>query len=291
MVFSGAAASSLRQFRAGDADGCEGPTSPGPTSPLSAERPLPAPRAKVAARVSRPQPSQEVSYSVAGDRDEFTLAVADLKSWRMARAKSGWSPAKGTGEGGRDGGRDEGETVLRVRSEEEEEGEEADKGGRAVRQGAPRPGTAPAETSEASERRRPSEPTNFSPWEPAGPRDRTPRDRTDVGTPVTDGATDGEACGTFSELPTRRPKEGEGMCMSDLSLISLLRKKPKLVTFLRTRSGFREFFLGVPQDRMRRLLTEAYSGLEEGERERKVGRRMRVVEGGGEGGGGGEGNR
>ena len=61
-------------------------------------------------------------YEIAGDAEDFKSAIAELKSWRLARAKGGWNP----------GGKEEG-TVLRIR--------EGTKGGVG---GGNRPGTAPA---------------------------------------------------------------------------------------------------------------------------------------------------
>ena len=73
---------------------------------------------------------------------------------------------------------------------------------------------------------------------------------------------------------------GEGVGMTDDELVALLSKKPKLVAFLKTRNSFRKFFRGMPVERMRRLLTEAYKGLGEEECETKVKKRLRLFEGG-----------
>jgi hypothetical protein len=70
---------------------------------------------------------------------------------------------------------------------------------------------------------------------------------------------------------------GLAVGLSDDSLISMLGQPPKAVPSLRTKSGFQEFFRGVSEERMRRLLRAAYSGLNELERENKVMKRMQLL--------------
>jgi hypothetical protein len=70
---------------------------------------------------------------------------------------------------------------------------------------------------------------------------------------------------------------GLAVSLTDDSLISMLGQPPKAVPSLRTKSGFQEFFRGVSEERMRRLLRAAYSGLSELERENKVMKRMQLL--------------
>jgi hypothetical protein len=70
---------------------------------------------------------------------------------------------------------------------------------------------------------------------------------------------------------------GLAVGLSDDSLISMLGQPPKAVPSLRTKSGFQEFFRGVSEERMKRLLRAAYSGLNELERENKVMKRMQLL--------------
>ena len=106
VVFAGGAARGLRQFKSGDA-----------IAPFSDPRSV-AGRGGVDAE-------KEVEYEVAGDKGEFADAMDELRSWRMARSKGGWTP---------DGGSRPGESPLKIKE-----------GGSAWSESlmASRPGTAP----------------------------------------------------------------------------------------------------------------------------------------------------
>lgn len=71
---------------------------------------------------------------------------------------------------------------------------------------------------------------------------------------------------------------GNAISLSDKDLIEMLRKPPKLVPALRTKSSFQAFFQGVQTKRMRFLLEEAYANIEdEIERSEKVSKRMDLL--------------
>jgi hypothetical protein len=72
---------------------------------------------------------------------------------------------------------------------------------------------------------------------------------------------------------------GPALAQDDASLVDLLRQRPKFVPMLRSREAFRRYFAGLPRARMLALLTSAYDGLEAGEREDKVAKRMELLEG------------
>ena len=67
--------------------------------------------------------------------------------------------------------------------------------------------------------------------------------------------------------------------MSDDTLIDMLRKPPKEVEQLHSRDAFRKFFNGFPQDRIEGLLREANAGKSEEEIEKKVAKRMKLLDG------------
>ena len=96
------------------------------------------------------------------------------------------------------------------------------------------------------------------------------------------------------ETSTRRGERTEGggstgggssgggetaLSMTDAELISMLKLKPKRVPQLRTEEGFQQFFNGIEMSRMRKLLEIAYEHLKEREREKKVQRRLRLLDG------------
>ncbi len=72
---------------------------------------------------------------------------------------------------------------------------------------------------------------------------------------------------------------GQALGLDDAQLVDLLRQRPKFVPMLRSREGFRRYFAGLSRVRMLSLLTTAYDGLECGEREDKVAKRMELLEG------------
>jgi len=67
--------------------------------------------------------------------------------------------------------------------------------------------------------------------------------------------------------------------MKDDDVVALLQKRPKEVPQLRSRDSYRNFFRGVPKDRMHRLLCAAASaqGGDEEAREARVERRMALL--------------
>ena len=91
------------------------------------------------------------------------------------------------------------------------------------------------------------------------------------------------------ETSTKRGERTEGggsgssgetaLSMTDAELISMLKLKPKRVPQLRTEEGFQQFFNGIEMSRMRKLLEIAYEHLKEREREKKVQRRLRLLDG------------
>mmetsp|Transcript_329 Transcript_329/g.609 ORF Transcript_329/g.609 Transcript_329/m.609 type:complete len:192 (+) Transcript_329:145-720(+) len=72
---------------------------------------------------------------------------------------------------------------------------------------------------------------------------------------------------------------GAGVDLTDEALITMLSQPPKSVPLLRTKTGFQEFFRGMGAERMRHLLYEAYSSMNDLEREVKVKKRMELLNG------------
>ena len=72
---------------------------------------------------------------------------------------------------------------------------------------------------------------------------------------------------------------GEAVFAADEDLVGMLRRRPKDVPQLRNRTNFRNYFRGVPEARMRRLLLAAYAALEPVAREAKVAKRMMLLKG------------
>ncbi len=73
---------------------------------------------------------------------------------------------------------------------------------------------------------------------------------------------------------------GKGTLLSNEDIIDLLKKPPKSVPMLRTKTSFQEFFKGIDRRRFESLLKEAYSDIDDlQEREKKVLRRLELMEG------------
>lgn len=71
---------------------------------------------------------------------------------------------------------------------------------------------------------------------------------------------------------------GSAVGMSDEELRCMLRRQPRTVPELRTKDSFREFFQGMPEERMGRLLRGAYEGsLPADEVDKKVDKRLGLV--------------
>ena len=67
--------------------------------------------------------------------------------------------------------------------------------------------------------------------------------------------------------------------LPDDTLISMLSLPPKSVPQMRTKSSFQDFFRGIPEERMKRLLHRAYGNLNDLDREVKVRKRMELLAG------------
>merc|ERR1711908_8058 len=78
-------------------------------------------------------------------------------------------------------------------------------------------------------------------------------------------------------IVTEDSKEREACSMSDESLVEMLKQPPKHVPRLRTREGFRRYFRGVSETRMRSLLSAAYSDREPQEREKRTDKRIELL--------------
>lgn len=73
---------------------------------------------------------------------------------------------------------------------------------------------------------------------------------------------------------------GKGTLLSNEDIVELLKKPPKSVPMLRTKTSFQEFFKGIDRKRFEALLKEAYSDITEfEEREKKVLRRLELMDG------------
>jgi hypothetical protein len=74
-------------------------------------------------------------------------------------------------------------------------------------------------------------------------------------------------------------EEGEANMQTDEELIELLRKKPKHVPCMKTKDSFRQFFSCMKRERLHKLLTTAYDNLDAAEQNKKVKKRMDLMEG------------
>jgi hypothetical protein len=73
---------------------------------------------------------------------------------------------------------------------------------------------------------------------------------------------------------------GKGTALSNHEIVELLKKPPKSVPVLRTKSSFQEFFKGIDARRFKSLLHEAFSDItDSAERENKVNRRLELMDG------------
>ena len=79
-------------------------------------------------------------------------------------------------------------------------------------------------------------------------------------------------------VPSAPASPGVAVGMSDEALRCMLRRQPRTVPELRTKESFREFFQGMGEERMGRLLRGAYEGsLPADEVDRKVDKRLGLV--------------
>jgi len=72
---------------------------------------------------------------------------------------------------------------------------------------------------------------------------------------------------------------GKAVAMDDAALLDMLKKPPKDVPEIHSKDAFRKFFNGFPRDRIESLLTQANAGKSEEEIAKKVGKRMKVLDG------------
>ena len=73
--------------------------------------------------------------------------------------------------------------------------------------------------------------------------------------------------------------DGAALVLSDEQLVHMLSQPPKAVPTLKTKSGFQDFFRGMPTDRMRQLLEAAYREMTDLDRDNKVNKRMELLSG------------
>ena len=73
--------------------------------------------------------------------------------------------------------------------------------------------------------------------------------------------------------------QGPGVSLNDADLVIMLQRPPKAVPQLRTKSGYIDYFRGMPAERMKSLLIKAYSTMDmhEDERNAKVDKRMNLI--------------
>jgi hypothetical protein len=73
---------------------------------------------------------------------------------------------------------------------------------------------------------------------------------------------------------------GDGVFVADKELVLLLRQPPKSTSILRTKTAFQTYFRGIGAARMKALLEEAYSEIEDvTERAGKVNKRLDLLRG------------
>lgn len=70
---------------------------------------------------------------------------------------------------------------------------------------------------------------------------------------------------------------GDALALSDEQLVYMLSQPPKAVPSIKTKSGFQGFFRGMPEERMRDLLREAYKDMTDLDRDNKVKKRMELL--------------
>jgi hypothetical protein len=85
----------------------------------------------------------------------------------------------------------------------------------------------------------------------------------------------------FEKIPNTKAnidKFGEGVFLTDIEIVDLLRKPPKSTPALRTKTNFQTFFKGISSNRIEGLLTEAFSNLSTVEDQmEKVAKRMDIL--------------
>jgi hypothetical protein len=88
-----------------------------------------------------------------------------------------------------------------------------------------------------------------------------------------------KAAGQDGDAGRKKLELGNAVYREDEDLIELLRVKPKRVPELRTHDGFQQFFSGIQEKRMRRLLSKAFDGMESKDKRKKIKRRMALLDG------------
>lgn len=76
---------------------------------------------------------------------------------------------------------------------------------------------------------------------------------------------------------TNSPQVESAIELSDDALVVMLSQPPKSIPQMRTKSSFQDFFRGMTEERMKRLLHRAYGNLNDLEREVKVRKRMELL--------------
>lgn len=84
-------------------------------------------------------------------------------------------------------------------------------------------------------------------------------------------------CDTLRHIEETGLRVGAALSLDDDALLAMLRQPPKLVRHLRTRDGFRRFFTGISESRMRRLLTAAFKNEPEEEARRRLEKRLALL--------------
>ena len=78
---------------------------------------------------------------------------------------------------------------------------------------------------------------------------------------------------------TQSPQIESAVDLTDDALVIMLSQAPKSIPQMRTKSSFQDFFRGMTEERMKRLLHRAYGNLNDLEREVKVRKRMELLSG------------
>lgn len=103
---------------------------------------------------------------------------------------------------------------------------------------------------------------------------------TKKGVPVTTATPSSSTLPVTAQSLNSLESLGKGTLLSNEDIIDLLKKPPKSVPMLRTKTSFQEFFKGIDRRRFESLLKEAYSDIDDlQEREKKVLRRLELMEG------------
>ena len=101
--------------------------------------------------------------------------------------------------------------------------------------------------------------------------------------PLAEGITTRRGCAPHEIRPAdadeARLPRGKAHALDDEAIVRMLRLRPKDVRHTRTREAYRDFFAGVPLDRVERLLAASYADLEPDAAAAKVAKRLALVRG------------